>query len=116
MDTAPDAAGRESASWLYYQTAANCGFSPEGLLVDPYEMFVADVNGDGFQDVLVGGSLVVEPLRRSIRWRAFLHNRRSPELLSRIDAGSGNSLGIEYARLNDPAVHTPQVSAFPRFR
>lgn len=114
MDTAPDAAGRESASWLYYQTAANCGFSPEGLLVDPYEMFVADVNGDGFQDVLVGGSLVVEPLRRSIRWRAFLHNRRSPELLSRIDAGSGNSLGIEYARLNDPAVHTPQVSAFPQ--
>lgn len=114
MDTAPDAAGRESASWLYYQTAANCGFSPEGLLVDPYEMFVADVNGDGFQDVLVGGSLVVEPLRRSIRWRAFLHKRRSPELLSRIDAGSGNSLSVEYARLNEPAVHTPQASTFPQ--
>lgn len=111
----------------YTGTAESAGLDKfDYVLISQASFVTADLNGDG-RHALVnatmgklkavsydGGSLVVEPLRRSIRWRAFLHNRRSPELLSRIDAGSGNSLGIEYARLNDPAVHTPQVSAFPQ--
>lgn len=74
MDIVLDVVGCELVSWLYYQIVVNCGFSLEGLLVDFYEMFVVDVNGDGFQDVLVGGSLVVELFRCSICWWVFLYN------------------------------------------
>jgi len=104
--------------FFYIGTAITCGYNYEGVKIDPFEMFPADYTGKGVDEVLLG-TPVVEVSYGTTRlvgqqWQHFAQARQYPELLSKVDNGAGNTVEINYGKLNDTAIHTPATNvAFP---
>lgn len=103
---------------FYVGTAITCAYNYEGVKIDPFEMFPADYTGKGVDEVLLG-TPVVEVSYGTTRlvgqqWQHFAQARQYPELLSKVDNGVGNTVEINYGKLNDVSIHTPASNvAFP---
>ena len=105
---------------VYTFGAIPCGYNMGGQnMPDPLEIEIGDFAGNGFNSLALA-TLITEPGQSgSVRykgatWKFYRQTRALPELLSKVDQGTGNTASFEYAQLNDAAVHTPAASAsFP---
>lgn len=104
---------------LYSGMAISCGYNPEGVKIDPFEVFPGDYTGKGVDEIMLGlpdllHDVTGKPFFYGVKWRLHGQVRDFPSLLSKISYGSGNLVEIQYGKLNNPSIHAPASGvAFP---
>ncbi|WP_271103098.1 RHS repeat-associated core domain-containing protein [Pseudomonas tohonis] len=104
---------------LYSGMAISCGYNPEGVKIDPFEVFPADYTGKGTDEIMLGlpdllHDVTGKPFFYGVKWRLHGQVRNFPSLLSKVSYGSGNTVEIQYDKLTNASIHTPASAvAFP---